>query len=117
MLAANMICIVCGCRGSIDEQEVSIEPSRQDGFKYLGHDAFTGAMHYQCPECNSYLNVDPMDMFKTYPVKGQPGPGNPEKDTYRVSADNVSLWQLAGVIKDGVFGLTRYIIKNIGPNL
>lgn len=116
VLAHQIICMDCGYQGSFDTQEVSIENTRQDCFKYFKHNPFTSAMHYQCPECNSYLKVDPMDIFKMYPVKGHPHPGRPGKDTNSISVDTNFLWQLPGMIKDGVRGLKRYITKNIGLN-
>jgi len=105
----------CGYQGLFDTQEVSVEKAKPDSFRYLGHNAFTGAMRYQCPGCNSYLNVNPMDIFKTYPVRGQPGPGQPVKDPYSISAEMDFLWQMPRVIKNRVLGLTRYISKNLGP--
>ena len=44
MSTLNIICMVCGCRGSsgsIGAQEVSMECLQQDAFKYLGNDPFT----------------------------------------------------------------------------
>ena len=58
-------------------------------------------MHYQCPECNSYLDVEPMDIFKTGSARGRPSPGHSEKDTSSVLADTGDfLWQLPGMIKN-----------------
>lgn len=114
MLASQIICVACGYHGSLDTQAVSIENSRSDCFKCLGNDFFTGAMYYQCPECNSYLNVDPMDILKMDPARGQPNPGHPAKYPYSVWADTDFLRQLPGMIKDGMLGLTRYISKNLG---
>ncbi len=113
MLAHQIICMECGYQGSFDTQEVSIENTRQDCFKYFGHNPFTSAMHYQCPECNSYLKVDPMDIFKMHPVKGQAHPGGPAMDMSSVSVDTDFLWQLPGMIKDRVLGLTKYISSRI----
>lgn len=112
MLALNMICMACGCRGPIGSQEVFTDNSRPDCFKYWGHNPFTGSMHYQCPECNSYLNIDPMDILRMDPARGRPNPGCSEKDTYRILVDTAdALLQLPVVIKGGVLWLTRYITK------
>ena len=116
MLAHQIICMSCGYQGLFDTQEVSIENTRQGCFKYFGYSPFTSGMYYQCPECNSQLIVDPMDMFNMCPAKGQPHMGYPEKNTNSVPMDLEFLSQLPGMIKDGVLGLTRYITKNIGLN-
>ena len=117
MSALNIICMVCGFRGSsgsIGAQEVSMECSKEGCFKYLGNDPFTGTMHYQCFECKSYLDVDPMHILRINPARGQLSLGEPGKHTYRASMDTDFIWQLPGMIKDGVLGLTRYIRKNLG---
>jgi hypothetical protein len=52
-----------------------------------------------------------MDIFKMDLVRGQPV--HAEKDAYDVAEDTFGfLWQLPGMIKDGVLGLTKYISKN-----
>lgn len=115
MLASQMICMPCGYQGSIDTQCASIGNSRSETFRYLGHNPFSGEMHYQCPECKSCLNVDPADIFKMDPARGLLSAGLLEKDPYSFSVDTVDfLWQLPVTIKDGVRGLTRYISKNLG---
>ena len=91
-----------------------MELSKQDGFKYLGNDPVTGVMHYQCPECKSHLDVDPMHILRIEPTRGQLSLGQPGRNTYRASRDANFLWQLPGMIKDSVLGLTTYIRKNIG---
>ena len=113
MLASNMICMACGRHGSIGVQEECIENFKLDSFHYLGHNSYTGAMHYQCPECDSYLNVDPMDMLKLVTARGQPGQYRPGKDTYSALIDTVdSLCQLPRMIKDGALLFAGYIGKN-----
>ena len=117
MLAHQIICMACKYQGSFDTQEVSIENARPDCSKYLGHDPFTSAMHYQCPQCYSCVNVDPMDIFKMHPAEGQPVLGFPGKDTNSIPLDTDFLWQLTSIIKHGMLVLTRYVSKNIGLSL
>ena len=114
MLASQIICMACGYQGSFGTQEISMEGSNQACFKYLGNDPFTGAMHYQCSECKSYLDVDPVHILRIDPARGQLSLGEPGKNTYRASMDTDFLLQLPGMIKDGVLGMTRYIRKNLG---
>ena len=113
MLAHQILCMACGYQGSFDTQEIAIENSRSDCFTFLGHNPFTSTMHYKCPECNFYLEVDPMDIFKVYPVKGRPYLGRPGEDMSSVSMDIDFLWKLPGMIKDGVLELTKYISSRI----
>jgi len=108
MFESNMICMACGYQGSIDAQGVSIEDSRLDGFRYLGHDSLMGTMHYRCSRCHSFLKVDPMDILKMYST-GQLTVGRPGKDSCIISEDNNLLRLLPDIIKDGVLRLTRYI--------
>jgi len=117
MAALNIICMACGCRGSSGStgtQEVSMDGSKEACFKYLGNDPFTGTIHYQCSECKSYLNVDPMHILKIDPARGQLSLGQPGTNTDSVSVNTDFLLQLPGMIKDGVLGLTRYIRRSLG---
>ena len=114
MLASQIICMACGYQGSFDTQEVAMECSDQDCFKYLGNDPYTGAMHYQCSECKSYLDIDPMHILRIDPTRGQLSLGQPVKNTNSASMDTAFFLQLPGMIKDGMLGLTRYIRKNLG---
>ena len=114
MSASQILCMACGYQGSFGTQEISMELSMQYSFKYLGNDPFTGAMHYQCPECKSHLDVDPMHILRINPARGQLNLGQPRKNVHRASMDTDFLWQLPGMIKDGLLGMTRYIGKNLG---
>lgn len=46
--------------------------SQFPSFCHLGHDPYTGYMHYQCPYCHVLLLVDPMKMLGTQCVQGMP---------------------------------------------
>jgi len=41
-------------------------------FRHLGHDPYTGEMHYTCLYCGAVLAVDPMEMLHNFFIKGIP---------------------------------------------
>ncbi len=41
-------------------------------FRHLGHNPFSGDLHYQCPACGIVLLVDPMLALGEKPIKGRP---------------------------------------------
>lgn len=72
-----IICQSCGCRGKAIRHG---HPGDSDLplFCHLGHDVYTGDMHYQCASCGVLLRVDPMQMLSGRHVPGiASGYGNP----------------------------------------
>jgi hypothetical protein len=58
-----MICQECGFEGEIEVPGINgVHPSAIQ-FRHLGHNPFSGNMHYQCPFCRIVLLVDPMTIL------------------------------------------------------
>ncbi|MBI4632578.1 MAG: hypothetical protein HY742_01615 [Deltaproteobacteria bacterium] len=53
-------CTNCGIKGEIEVRGLSSGVSPAKMFRHLGHNPFSGHMHYQCPACEIVLLVDPM---------------------------------------------------------
>ncbi len=73
MISSDIQCAYCGLKGKIegyaaesDDREVSI-------FKYLGHNPFSGHLHYQCPSCSIVQLIPPMDILEGKVLNGFPG--------------------------------------------
>ncbi len=60
MTGKRIICLSCGQEGEIEGPSLKALPSSPCLFRYLGHNPFSGHMHYQCPACKVVLLVDPM---------------------------------------------------------
>jgi hypothetical protein len=71
MTAHFIICEACGCKGSDGNLSVNSRTSAPV-FRHLGHDPYTGDMHYSCVYCGVVLAVDPMEMLFSSCVKGVP---------------------------------------------
>jgi len=41
-------------------------------FKHLGHNPYSGHLHYQCPSCRVVLLVPPMDILEGKSLRGVP---------------------------------------------
>jgi len=59
-ITRDIICMHCGHKGMMD-----IHDDKDDGadgrlFIHLGHNIFSGDLHYQCPACGIVLLVEPM---------------------------------------------------------
>ncbi len=60
MTGKRIICLSCGQEGEIEMPGRKATASSSCLFRYLGHNPFSGHMHYQCPACKVVLLVDPM---------------------------------------------------------
>lgn len=71
MITRDITCLHCGQRGLMDIHD---EKGDADGrlFRHLGHDVFSGNLHYQCPACGIILLVDPMLALGERPIRGIP---------------------------------------------
>jgi hypothetical protein len=61
-------CIHCDCAGIIEDQGTTFNGQTNDMrasriFKHEGHNPFSGYLHYQCPECQTIILIDPMDVL------------------------------------------------------
>ena len=62
-------CESCGCSGRA-VQAMLTDDSEYPLFFHLGHDAYTGDMHFRCANCGALLLVDPMQMITRQFVRG-----------------------------------------------
>ncbi|PKN76978.1 MAG: hypothetical protein CVU52_02410, partial [Deltaproteobacteria bacterium HGW-Deltaproteobacteria-10] len=62
-------CEACGCKGKAGNMFIR-DKSAEVVFTHLGHDVYTGNMHYRCPCCAALLLVDPMEMLSSTSVRG-----------------------------------------------
>jgi len=61
-------CINCNFVGTLENQGITFDGKTGDmpisrGFKYKGHNPFSGNLHYQCSPCETIILVDPMDVL------------------------------------------------------
>lgn len=63
MTTRDITCLHCGNTGEIEVygQLPSDGPTKL--FRHLGHNPFSGHLHYQCPACKIVLLVDPMSVL------------------------------------------------------
>ena len=64
-----ILCESCGCSGRA-VQAMLTDDSEYPLFFHLGHDAYTGDMHFRCANCGALLLVDPMQMITRQFVRG-----------------------------------------------
>jgi len=64
MMTRTMICLRCGIEGEIEVQGMNSGKTSSLIFKHLGHNPFSGHLHYQCPACEIVLLVDPMTVLE-----------------------------------------------------
>ncbi len=56
----TIICMNCGIEGEIEIMGLKGDASPAKIFRHLGHNPFSGHMHFRCPACKIVLLVDPM---------------------------------------------------------
>ena len=71
-ITRDITCLKCGHNGVMDIHDE--EEDVGDGllFLSLGHNPFSGDLHYQCPACDIVLLVDPMLALGEKPIRGMP---------------------------------------------
>ncbi len=74
MLAKTLICINCGHEGEIEVPGSSSDVPPSKIFRHLGHNPFSGHMHYQCPACDIVLLIDPLSILGGRPSFHYQGP-------------------------------------------
>jgi hypothetical protein len=62
MMSSDIQCVYCGLIGKI-EGSTSSDGLEVNVFKHLGHNPFSGHLHYQCPSCSIVQLVLPMDIL------------------------------------------------------
>ncbi|MBN1547888.1 MAG: hypothetical protein JW902_14655 [Syntrophaceae bacterium] len=63
MAGREILCKYCGMKGLIDVPGLNENITRNLMFRYLGHDPFSGNMHFQCPACREVLAVNPWSVL------------------------------------------------------
>ncbi len=66
-------CANCSLNGEIEIYDLKSNVPESKTFKHLGHNPFSGHLHYQCPACEVVLLVDPMDVLGEGTVSGLVG--------------------------------------------
>jgi len=96
MSTRDIVCLNCGYAGMLDihyERDVVLK-DRQ--FQHLGHNPYSGDLHYRCPACEIVLLVDPMAVLGKKSLKGFPGKvsGLPsrQRSGYRSGRHGLSRW-------------------------
>ncbi len=68
----DITCLHCGHCGLLDIHDDSGEVAPGSLFRHLGHNPFSGDLHYRCPACNIVLLVDPMLALGKTAIRGIP---------------------------------------------
>jgi len=74
MISAEIQCTYCGLKGEIGGFNREPHDGHVKIFKHLGHNPFSGHLHYQCPSCSVVLLVPPMDVLEGKFLQGFPSP-------------------------------------------
>ena len=64
MLSSDIQCAYCGLKGKIEGSTPATDDREMNIFKHLGHNPFSGHLHYQCPSCSIVQLVLPMDILE-----------------------------------------------------
>jgi len=82
MPAKEIVCAYCGTCGEIDVWGMNTGLSSSVMFQYLGHNPFSGHMHFQCPVCEIVSLVSPLSILgsgmitaDTHPAVGKTARG------------------------------------------
>jgi hypothetical protein len=73
MISSDIQCTYCGLRGKIEGYAAEPDDRGVGIFKHLGHNPFSGHLHYQCPSCSIVQLVLPMDILEGKVLNGFPG--------------------------------------------
>lgn len=65
---ARIKCVHCNFIGILEHQDITFDGKSahrpmSSGFKYKGHNPFSGNLHYECSRCETIILVDPMDVL------------------------------------------------------
>lgn len=66
MKAMTIVCQRCGIEGEIEFQNINRNKQLSRIFKHVGHNPYSGDLHYQCPTCEIVLLVDPMTVLESF---------------------------------------------------
>ena len=71
-ITRDITCLQCGHNGLMDIHDENDVASDGRLFMHLGHNPFSGNLHYQCPACGILLLVEPMLALGKRAVRGVP---------------------------------------------
>lgn len=73
MMTRTIVCQRCGIEGEIEVPGLNGDTPSSPIFTHVGHNPYSGHLHYQCPVCEIVLLVDPMavleDLISGYPER------------------------------------------------
>jgi len=73
MISKEIRCTYCGLNGELGALNRKFHGlDRKKIFKHLGHNPYSGHLHYQCPSCRVVLLVPPMDILEGKSLRGVP---------------------------------------------
>ncbi len=73
MPTRDIVCLNCGFAGVLEIHH-KIYATMKDGlFKHLGHNPYSGGLHYRCPACEIMLLVNPLAAPGENCLEGFPG--------------------------------------------
>lgn len=64
MMTKTIVCQHCGIKGEIELPGMNGDTPSSPIFRHLGHNPFSGHLHYQCPVCEIVLLVDPLTVIE-----------------------------------------------------
>ena len=79
MPTREIVCLNCGFAGKLDIHHKKDATLKDGLFKHLGHNPYSGDLHYRCPACQIVLLVDPMAALGENCLEGFPGLSIPRR--------------------------------------
>jgi len=73
MPTREIVCLNCGFAGTLDIHHKKDATMKDGLFKHLGHNPYSGDLHYRCPACQIVLLVNPMAALGENFLEGFPG--------------------------------------------
>jgi hypothetical protein len=64
IMTRTLICHRCGIEGDIAVLGINSDNPSICIFRHVGHNPFSGHLHYQCPVCGIILSVDSMTVLE-----------------------------------------------------
>ena len=72
MPTRDIVCLNCGFAGILDIYYENDVATKDALFKHLGHNPYSGDLHYRCPDFKIILRVDPMAVLGEDSLNGFP---------------------------------------------
>lgn len=98
-ITRDITCLHCDHKGLMDIHDEREDVADDRLFVNLGHNPFSGDLHFRCPACGIVLLVDPMLALGKRPIKGIPQLLTGEKTL-----------KVAGVLEGFISGLLGKVI-------